>query len=121
MQPLLQIFEAQVKNVEMNQLSYDEKHPLLTVREVPEIHIAHDNKGILLVLKDDDAKTFAAITREYEGRPLMFKAVDGTVRPITIQSVVEDGKVGFKYPEAEPLAADYRRHFHLGEFGQKAP
>lgn len=119
--PLLQIYEARVKNAEMNQLSYDDKHPLLTIREIVAIHLAHDDKGILLVLKDDDAKALADITREYDGRPLMFKAVDGTVRPITINGPVENGRIGFKYPEAEPLAADYRRHFHLGEFGQAGP
>lgn len=119
--PLLQIYEGVVKNPAMNQLSYDEKRPLLTVREIVQMHLARDDKGVLLVLKEDDAKSFAAITREYEGRILMFKAVDGTVRPVTIHTPVEDGRVAFKYPEAEALAEDYRRHFHLGEFGQKAP
>ena len=113
--PLLEIYEAKAKGEQMTQLGYDIRHPLMIIRSVKAVHLARDDKGVMLILNDDDAKALADVTRDFEGRPLIFKSGD-VARPITIDSKVEDGHIGFKYPEADALAEQIRHYLHLAEF-----
>ena len=115
-EPLLEIFEPKAKGADMSQISYDEEHPKLTIHTVRDVQLASDHKGVLLILNNDDTKALAALTRDFDGRFLIFKSVGGVTRPININGSVEDGRIGFKYPEADAIAEQLRRYFHLGEF-----
>ena len=115
--PLLEIYEAKAKGEQMTQLGYDLRHPMMIIRTVKSVQLARDDKGVMLVLTDEDAKALADVTRDFDERPLIFKSGDVT-RPITVKGVVADGHVGFKYPEADAMAEQLRRYFYLAEFAR---
>ena len=107
--PILQIFEPKVQGANLTQLSYDAHAPLLVIRKLKRVQLARDGKGILLILTDEDAKRFLKITSDFNGLPLIFRTAGGVERPITINGAVADGHLGFRYPEAAPLADDLRQ------------
>ena len=115
-EPVLQVFAAKVKGAEMTQMSYDDQHPLMVIQGVKEVRLARDGKGVMLVLKEDDVKPLADMTRDYDGLPLIFVVAGGVIRPLTINGEVKDGRLGFKYPEAAPIAEALRRYYRIGEF-----
>lgn len=115
-EPILQVFEPKVKDLTASQLSYDPGHPLMVIQSLKEVHLAQDRKGVMLVLEEGDSKALADMTRDFDGRVLIFIAPGGVTRPINITGMVTDGRLGFKYPEAAPIADALRQYFHLAEF-----
>ncbi len=118
--PLLEIYAARIKGEEMTQMGFDPQHPLMVIYRVSQVTLATDHKGVMLTLSEDDARAFAEMTHDYDGRPLIFKSGE-VVRLVNINGAVADGKIGFKYPEAEATAAQLRRFFHLAEFKESDP
>jgi len=114
--PLLQVFEPLPAKADKAQMTWDEKHPLLTVFVVSDLLLAKDQKGVLLGLNEKDTKAFAGLTQRFNGRLLILKTADDAFEVMHITAPIEDGYIGFKHPEAAAVAEYLRRRFRIAEF-----
>lgn len=96
--------------------SYDEAHPLLKVYSVKELILGRDNKGVLLGLNAKDTKVLAALTHQHDGGLLILRASDTAMEVMHITAPIEDGYLGFKYPDSAAVAECLRRRFQVAEF-----
>jgi hypothetical protein len=97
-------------------VTFDDKHPLLVVHSVSDLGLARDNKGVLITLTPADAKKFAEITRKYNGRLLLLEAEGQILEAMHIIAPITDGIIGFKHPDQASAAAYLRRRFRIAEF-----
>ena len=99
-----------------NQLTFDDKHPLLVVRSVSDVRLARDQKGVLITLTPADTKKFAEITRKnYQGL-LLLEANGRMLEALYITAPIVNGMIGFKHPEEAEVAEYLRRRFRIAEF-----
>jgi hypothetical protein len=99
-----------------NQLTFDDKHPLLVVRSVSDVRLARDQKGVLITLTPADTKKFAEITRKnYQGL-LLLEANGRMLEALHITAPIVNGMIGFKHPEEAEVAEYLRRRFRIAEF-----
>jgi hypothetical protein len=94
----------------------DDKHPLLVVWKLFDVRLAHDYKGVQIVLTRDDARAFADITRGRLRYLLFDTGEPRSLEVLQIAAPVTDGVIDFKYPEDAAQAEYLRRRFRLGEF-----
>ena len=118
--PLFRIFapvpvKAQT-NSQPDQLTFDDKHPLLVVRSVTDVVLGRDNKSVAIRLNPANAKKFAEITTEYKGRLLLFETNGQVLAALQITAPNVNGLIGFKHPEEGTIAQYLRRRFRLAEF-----
>jgi hypothetical protein len=97
---------ADVKNP--GNVTFDDTKPLLKIFDVSEKRLGRDNKGVLLRFTDRDTQTFAALTSKYSGKYLIVVASDDVMEMLHITAPIDDGYLGFKGPEEEPMAAYLR-------------
>jgi hypothetical protein len=118
--PLFRIFAPiQVKAAQSavrTELTFDEKHPLLVIRSVSDLRLAHDNKGVLITLISGDAKKFAEITRKYDQGLLLLEADGRVLEAMHITAPVVNGIIGFRHPDEGAVAEYLRRRFRIAEF-----
>jgi hypothetical protein len=93
----------------------DDEHPLLVVWKLRDVQLARDDKGVLMTLTPEDAKTFAAITRRF-GYLLFDTGEPRSMEVLHITAPVTDGVIGFKHPEEAAQAEYLRRRLRLDEF-----
>jgi len=118
--PIFRIFapvpaKAQTRS-EPDQLTFDNKHPLLVVRSVTDVVLGRDNKSVAIRLNPADAKQFAEITTAYKGRLLLLEANGQVLSALQITAPNVNGLIGFKHPEEGAVAQYLRRRFRLAEF-----
>jgi hypothetical protein len=118
--PIFRIFapvpaKAQTSS-QPDQLSFDDRHPLLVVRSVTDVVLGRDNKSVAIRLNPTDAKKFGEITTAYKGRLLLFEANGQVLSALQIIAPNGNGLIGFKHPEEEAIAQYLRRRFRLAEF-----
>jgi len=101
---------------EPDQLTFDNKHPLLIVRSVTDVVLGRDKKSVLITLNPADTKKFAEITGAYKGRLLLLEASGQVLSALQITAPIVDGLLAFKHPEEGPVAQYLRRRFRLAEF-----
>jgi hypothetical protein len=114
--PLFEIFEALPMQSERPKVTFELTQPLLVVSSVGELILARDNKGVLIRLNEKDAKIFAELTRKFEGRMLILKTSDDLFEVMRITAPIEDGYLGFKYPQQAAIAEYLRKRFRIAEF-----
>jgi hypothetical protein len=99
-----------------DQLTFDDKHPLLVVRSVTDVVLGRDNKSVAIRLNPVDAKKFADISTAYKGRLLLLEGNGQVLSVLQITAPNINGLLGFKHPEEGAVAQYLRRRFRLAEF-----
>jgi hypothetical protein len=92
----------------------DDEHPMLVVWRLRDVHLARDNKGVLMTLTPEDTKKFAMITSKYGY--LVFEGGDRPLEVLHITAPITDGIIGFKHPQEAAVAEYLRRRLRIGEF-----
>ncbi len=85
----------------------------MIIREVQTSKLAADGKGVSISLTPKDRKKLAALTTSYLGRYLALRATDKIAEIMHITGVIRDGRLEFKYPEEENIAAYLRDRLNL--------
>jgi hypothetical protein len=123
--PLMQIYEATTAPPGPEEMlgiktplhfDYESSKPLLTVRDVHDILLAPDGKGVILYLDDRDAQTYYELTKKYEKGYLIMIATDAVGQVMHITGEVRDGYMSFEGPGKDEVAKYLRQRFRLGEF-----
>ena len=101
--PIFQVFPLLENSSKV--ISIDRDHPLLSVEEVSDIYLKNDKRRVRVVLTADDAKTFAAILRKFDGVGL----IAGRNTAMISGYAGFDGSLTFD----DPIAAYLRQRFHV--------
>ena len=117
--PLFRIYEPKFTSLgseaQIPKANYKEP-PLLVIRAVRDLILAADQKGVMIGLTAADTQKFAQLTHQFDKRYLILIATDSIGEVMHITAPIEDGYIGFKYPEAAPIAEYLRRRFRIAEF-----
>ena len=97
-------------------MTFDNAHPLLVVSSVYDAVLGQDRKGVGLQLNANDAKTLSALTHQYPKGFLIFEAQGRVLEAWHIKRPIDNGILGFQYPEHAATADYLRKRFRLGEF-----
>lgn len=83
--------------------------PLLTVYSLADLLLQADKKGVRVVLTEEDAKTFAEITRKYQ-YPLLLAGDQKAGVIMHFTAPIEDGSILFSDSNYSADVAGYLRH-----------
>jgi hypothetical protein len=108
--PLFEVYEPQIESPTKASIG---GQPLLIVTTIRAAKLAVDNKGVMVCLRSDDSKRFAALTRSHLGRYLVLKATDETMEVLHIVGPIDDGCLIFHYPAEEGMASYFRQRLKL--------
>ncbi|HVN96172.1 MAG TPA: hypothetical protein VMT62_07070 [Syntrophorhabdaceae bacterium] len=115
-EPIFRIFEGIPKESERLSFAIDDKKPLLVVSTITDLILAQDGKGVLIRLNEKDTKTFAEITRKFQDKILFVQCTDSLLEGMHITAPIEDGYIGWQYPQSAKVAEYLRKRFRVGEF-----
>ncbi|HWB60502.1 MAG TPA: hypothetical protein VG733_13485, partial [Chthoniobacteraceae bacterium] len=122
--PLLSIFAPEpMKSASPDapHVTFDRKHPLLTVFGVRGLVLARDKKSVMIFLNAHDTRAFASITHKYNAAVIFVLGGDDIIEAIHITAPIENGDIEFRHPTSAAFAEYLRRRFVLAEFKPGAP
>jgi hypothetical protein len=100
-----------------------DKKSSLDVYGFHEVILADDDKGITIVLGEQDSRLLKALAQKYDGRwfvavapPKDFFIGASAVAVVYMTPSMMDGHITFKHPECASIAQSLRRRFHIAEF-----
>jgi hypothetical protein len=116
--PVFRVFIAIPAKQGGEGMTFDGKRPLMTITSAREALLAQDEKGVALQLNASDAETFSLLTRQYPKGFLLFVAEGRVLEAWHVMKPINDGRLGFQYPDHAAAANYLRKRFRLGEFRQ---
>ena len=114
--PVFQVFALKAE-ANAAEVEFDEKRPLLIVRNVRDVRADYERGTVTVALKDDDAKAFAQLTRQFTGRLLLLKGADSAMEVMRIRGAIEDGHLLFHPVQDAPMFGYLVSRFRLGPMG----
>ncbi len=109
--PILEIFEPKI--IGAGRASYDDRHPLMAIRDVQAAKLEADGKSVALSLTPKDTKKFAALTTSHLDGFLLLRATEDIIQVMHITGVISDGRLGFQSPTEENIAGYLRKRLKL--------